>query len=151
MTGALRAGLAGLLHDVRELPAAVRWHVDRVRFQWGLRDLPDWDAAHRDPLSGVWRLAPPFDGETWTLFAPGAGRDEDGFIDCEPTAVRPVDPAAPEYERLRDAERWLRPWIGRVAGGHVTELTEGWVVYGPEREWHEYAIYARVEPLGGAS
>lgn len=117
-----------------------------------LPDLPEWDAAHADPESGVWCIHPPCGGPTWKLYPPGTGLNAEGFVVGPPTAEfdaidgpgreRATDPC----RRLADIESWVVPWIEQVSGGVVAEIVEGWTSYGPERELREWAVYARVAP-----
>lgn len=150
--------LAALAIAAMVVPA-VRDARARRRRQGELPDLSDIDALHADPTSGVWRLSPPC-GYEWALYRPGSGvLDEHGFITATPTATRqPVgeayDPAyhGDEPQSLEQLRSWAVPWIEEVSGGQVVEFIEGWgAPYGPDRNLHEYTVFAEVWPREDAA
>jgi hypothetical protein len=115
-----------------------------------LPDLPDWDAAHTYPESGVWCIHPPCGYPTWKLYGPGTLLNADGFVEGEPAAEFDAlngpgrERAGDPCQRLADIRSWAVPWIEQVSGGSVAEIVEGWSSYGPDLELREWAVYARV-------
>jgi hypothetical protein len=116
-----------------------------------LPDLPEWDAAHTDPDSGVWCIHPPCGYPTWKLYRPGTQLNPDGFVEGDPAAEFDAingpgrERASDPCRRLADIEPWAVPWIEQVSGGRVAEIVEGWSSYGPDLQLREWAVYARVE------
>jgi hypothetical protein len=143
-------GLGGLLAMAAEAGlSAYRRHVT----QRNLAVLTEWDLLHSDPGSGVWRLDPPCGYPHWLLHAPGSDPlGPDGFNHAEPTArFDALDGPGQELpddsprQSLVEIEMWARPWIEQVSGGRVVQMVEGWTSYGPQRELHQYAVFARVD------
>jgi hypothetical protein len=153
------AGVTGLAAAMTVM--AIRWFLYRFsaagraehqRDRQRNTPLPQWQAEHADPTSGVWMISPPRGYPQWNLYAPGAGAlGADGMPTAEPTDLfSSLDgPGTEDPEEdpqpLDQMATWARPWIERVSGGRVVEMVEGIASFGPGGRCCDHAVFARVE------